>query len=380
MIVFHISQAGGGVKTYIDNIATHNPDKKRYKHYLITGKDYILPADNIFEKCYIIDTLVRAPGIYKDAVTVIKILKILKEVTPDVIHCHSAKGGVVGRIVGRICNVPTVFTPNAFSYLGYEGLKSTVFKFIEKATKFNSSLLGVAKSEAEKAIIDVGYKREKAFVVENYIKAQEHNKRNYELRQNVGMIGRLTFQKNPLLYFEMARRVSKVFPNVKFTLLGAGYHDHLIKEVDEFISRNNLNDTIEIKNWASYPNINDFYNSIDVFVLTSKYEGLSFSLLEAMSLGLPVMVTDVVGNKDVIRNSYRNGFISNDVDFLVESLVDLLGSLELRTKYGQNAHKYVFEFHNVSNADKIYKLYNYLANKDNSAVVLDEIASLQYLN
>lgn len=382
MIIFHISQAGGGVKTYIDNIATNNPDRLQYRNYLITSKDYILPTDNLFEKIYVIDTFVRAPVIYKDIVTVKRILKIVKEIQPDLIHCHSAKGGVVGRIVGRICGIPTVFTPNAFSFLGYEGLKRKVFKFIEKSTRLNSSILAVAGSEAERAVNEVGYKKNKAFVVENYINIHKddgatHNKRSYELRYNVGMIGRLTFQKNPLLYFELAKRVSKVFPNVKFILLGAGYHDHLIKEVDEFISKNDLTNTIEIKSWSSYANIADFYNSLDVFVLTSRFEGLSFSLLESMSLGVPVIVTDVDGNKDVIQNSYENGFISNDVNLLVEFLINLLASRELREKYGQNARKYVFDYHDASNANKIYSLYSYLAGTGGSAIVMNEVEDLQ---
>ncbi|MEP6611059.1 MAG: glycosyltransferase [Mucilaginibacter sp.] len=367
IIILHISQAGGGVKTYIDNIAKYNPDKKSYKHYLISSKDYLTSEEFLFEKHYILPSFVRSPNLLKDIAASKDIIKIIREIKPDIIHCHSAKGGMHGRFAGFVLNIPTIFTPNAFSFLGYAGLKRKGFKKIESATKFKSYLLAVSNSESERAIHEVGYNKNKVFTVDNYTEVSEIVNRNYELKNKIGMIGRMTFQKNPLLFLKLAHHVSLERPGIKFILLGAGYHDHLASEVKAYIKEYNLVDVVEIKDWSYYSNIKEFYNSIDIFLLTSKFEGLSFSLLESMSLGIPIVVTDADGNRDVINNK-KNGYMSNDFSILKSCLLDLLKSQELREEIGLAGHNHVFAFNSSKNANKIYQLYASLVEHSSTGV------------
>jgi glycosyltransferase involved in cell wall biosynthesis len=88
------------------------------------------------------------------------------------------------------------------------------------------------------------------------------------------------------------------------------------------------------------------------------FEGLSFSLLEAMSVGVPVVVTKVDGNQDVVNGT--NGCVSNDVDTLVEGVRKLLIDQQYREKMGMTGYNYVKQYNNVDNVKAIYQNYSTL--------------------
>jgi glycosyltransferase involved in cell wall biosynthesis len=92
-----------------------------------------------------------------------------------------------------------------------------------------------------------------------------------------------------------------------------------------------------------------FYMSAGVFVLPSRMEGLSIALLEAQSFGLPAVVSDISGNKNVVTDGY-NGFIVpvDNVTMLAEKILELLGKPELRRVMGQNARRIVREKFDIS--------------------------------
>ena len=95
-------------------------------------------------------------------------VKIIRKEKPDVIHCHSAKGGIIGRTAGWITGVKTFYTPHAFSYLCTPSkLKRWVFMTIERLTRFETYVLACSESEQEMAIKEVGYSKEHALVWHN---------------------------------------------------------------------------------------------------------------------------------------------------------------------------------------------------------------------
>lgn len=358
MKILHITQAGGGIKTYIENSLKGNQSESA-EYYLICSSDY--GVSDQFTQQFILDKLVREPNLISDIICFFQILKISRTIKPDLIHCHSAKGGIHGRLLGLVTRTKTIFTPNAFSFLGYEGLKRKLFLFIEKMTKFNSYVLGVAKSESDRAINEVGYKVDKVFYVNNFVEVPQLLERDYYTRNKIGMIGRLAYQKNPILFLQIAKAIHKSYPEYKFILLGAGFNDYLSQEVESYISKHNLKNVV-IEPWSKYKNISDFYKSLDIFLLTSRFEGLSFSLLEAMSLGIPVVTTNVDGNKDVVIN-HVNGTISNSFEYLVDAIKTLISFTEERKNMGHSAYLYVKENNNINSAKIIFEYYTKILNR-----------------
>ena len=102
--------------------------------------------------------------------------------------------------------------------------------------------------------------------------------------------------------------------------------------------------------------VNFYVKNADIGVLTSNEEGFSNSLLEYMSFSLPVVVTDVGGNSDVVNDNI-NGFLvkKNDVDELANRLNLLLNSYNLRIKFGRNGNKQINKNFNIELTAKKYK-------------------------
>ena len=139
--------------------------------------------------------------------------------------------------------------------------------------------------------------------------------------------------------------------------LGAGIHDDLSAEIDEYLENNNLKNTITIEPWGDSYTSRKFLEETDIFVMTSLFEGLPFSLLEAMSLGIPCVVSKVDGNTDVINNN-ENGFSCLDAEEFVSKLELLINDNMLRKAIGINGYRYVAEKHSIQkNIHHIEKLY-----------------------
>jgi glycosyltransferase involved in cell wall biosynthesis len=269
---------------------------------------------------------------------------------------------MLGKLSAYFHRIPVVFTPHAFSYLSFAGFKRTLFYILEYfSRKKVCKLLAVSYSEYDRAVHELNYRPEQVSVVLNSININSVDVyRNFDQCKQIGMIGRLTHQKNPLFFLEIAKRIKEIFPDVHFTLLGAGYHDHLKVAVLEFIQKHQLNN-VQIMSWGEYP-LEKFYQGLDIFLLTSSFEGLPFSLLEAMSYKLPCIATNVDGNKDVIKHN-DNGFLVNSIEEAVSQIMLLIQSKEFRERLGYSAFEYVREFHSAQiNIKKVEHLYESLLN------------------
>lgn len=348
--VLHISQASGGVKTYIENIIYHL-DKSKFEPFLVSpDKQFIAEAEEKGVKCEFVD-LKRSPSI-QDFQALIKLNRIIKKHHIDVIHAHSAKGGALGRLVGNLSGCKVIFTPNAFSYLSFKGIRRTLYIRIEKFLKsFTHLLLAVSDSEKDRALNEIGFRETKVESIPNFIIPMGKKKDDYGLKKKVGMIGRITHQKRPEHFVQLAAHLVKKGHNVDFELLGVGLHDHLLEETKALIKEHQLEDSISLSNWGSYMQVIDFYETLDVFVLTSLFEGLPFSLLEAMDYGLPCLVSNVDGNKDAVKHG-ENGYVYGDTSDLFLLCEKLLTNEDDRERIGKNAIENIKNNHNTRIAIK----------------------------
>lgn len=153
----------------------------------------------------------------------------------DVIHCHSAKGGVIGRTAGWLPHTPTCYTPpHAFSYLcTASNLKRKIYLVIEKLTKFKTFVLACSESEQQMAKKEVGYDERHALVWHNAVPDA-----SLEQGKAVGLdfpyacyIGRPSYQKNVLFLLDVIKETKDRGCRLKFILLGVGYHSPELAEV-----------------------------------------------------------------------------------------------------------------------------------------------------
>lgn len=358
--VLHLSQDTGGVKTFVAHILENaNVDKFNFV--------VIAPENKIFRDfCkdnnvpYYAVNLLRGLNPFKAVLALRQILKVIRLEKPDLIHAHSAKGGFLGRLAAKIKNIKVIYTPHAFSYLPFTGVKRVAFFLLELlAKRWTTYLLAISYSEANRAIYELGFKKSTVKVVLNSIPVNNYpeNRRN-KTKIKIRMIGRLTSQKNHELFLEIAGKLIPKYSNLEFAILGAGIHDDLFPEIHAYLNNNNLTDKVSIERWGNSATSERFLAETDIYIMTSVFEGLPFSLLEAMSLGIPCVVTKVDGNTDVINNN-ENGFSCLSANEFAAKIELLINSAELRQQLGREGYEYVKTNHNLKiNLRQIENLYD----------------------
>jgi len=367
--IVHIALTLGGIKTYLHHLLTYSTENL-FEYVIIAPENSELQEYcNERKITYYVINNPRNISPLKDISALFKIRSILKSEKPDIIHTHSAKGGYLGRLAAKFSNIKVVYTPHAFSYLSFKGIKRMAFYMLEYyARNFTDVLLAVSHSEAGRAINELGYDSSKVHAILNSIPVDNRLPfRNYHNCNTIGMIGRLTFQKNPFLFLQTAVKLLKKYPHLKFSILGAGVTDYLSAEINEFIKAHRLENKVTIHQWGTQDTSKKFLEDIDVFVLTSVYEGLPYSLVEAMSSGIPCVVSKADGNTDVVQNN-ENGFSCLSMDEFYEKLLMLIESEELRRKFGQAGHRYIHKRHDIQkNILQLEDLYRSLS--DNVRIV-----------
>lgn len=170
MKILHLGQIIGGLDIYIRNSIIYAEGD--YEYILVHGnKDNNKPIEKNGKKIkeYGI-SLYRSLNPWNDLKAIVQAVTIIRKEHPDLVHCHSAKGGVVGRIAGFLTHTKTFYTPHAFSFLSTQSeLKRKIYLFIERTTKLDAWLLACSESERIMGINIVRYNKTKALVWNNAV-------------------------------------------------------------------------------------------------------------------------------------------------------------------------------------------------------------------
>ena len=304
-ILFIVEAMGGGVFTYIVDLANELvKDFDMYVAYAVrpqTPPNYKEYFDN---RIHLIEVknFTRSVNPAKDIKAFHEIKKIAEDVKPDIIHLHSSKAGALGRIAFNGKKVPLFYTPHGYSFLMQDqgGLKRAIYKVVETAcAKRNCTTISCSEGEH----LETLKLTQRAVYVNNGINTEELDKllNQIELIDHpftVFTLGRICYQKNP----ELFNKIALAMPEAKFLWIGDG-------EMRNTLTAPN----IEITGWAEREKALKLSMNADVFVLTSLWEGLPISLLEAMYMKKLCVVNDVIGNHDVIHNGV-NGFVCKNID------------------------------------------------------------------
>lgn len=168
--ILHIGQMIGGLDVYIRNTVTYADE--RFEYVIAHGKKdnnkpVIRNGKSVRE--YQFD-LYRELNVVNDLRAIWQAVRIIKKEKPDLIHCHSAKGGVVGRVAGFLTGTKTAYTPHAFSFLSSGSiLKKRLFLTLERMARLNSYLLACSESERQLGIEKVRYREDHALVWSNSV-------------------------------------------------------------------------------------------------------------------------------------------------------------------------------------------------------------------
>lgn len=310
-ILYVVEAMGGGVFTYIVDLANELADEfDMYIAYAVrpqTPKNY---REYFDKKIHLIEVknFCREIKPIKEIRAVKEVRKIAEEINPDIIHLHSSKAGVIGRIAFDGKRIPLFYTPHGYSFLmaNYTSMKRGLFMMIEKVmAKRNCTIISCSPGEHQETLKLTS----NATYVNNAVNAEKLKKSLAKAEEiehpfTVFTLGRICYQKNPKLFNEIA----EAMPEVQFLWIGDG------DLRDELRSKN-----IEITGWVDRDEALKLSLNADVFILTSVWEGLPMSLLEAMYMKKLCVVSDTIGNRDVIHNG-DNGYLCKSVDDFVEAI------------------------------------------------------------
>ena len=339
MKVLHVGQMIGGLGVYIRNTVTYISDK--FEFVIVHGEgDNSKPVmkNGKEVKEYTI-SLYRDLNPLKDLKGLIQVIRIIQKEKPDIIHCHSAKGGFIGRMAGFLTRTKTFYTPHAFSFLSTQNkMKKRIYLFLERMARLDSFLLACSESEKELGMEQVYYKEKRAYVWSNSVPDAQAVPPSglKETPPYVCYIGRPSYQKNPFFLVNVIREVHKACPNIRFYILGVGYYSPDLDQMKRMIAQYQLENAIELFPWLSHDETMGYVKNALFYLTTSRYEGLPLAVIEAMSLGKCIVASDVLGNKDCVKDGY-NGYLMEtygknsrllfEKDFLIQNRIPYLEAI-----------------------------------------------------
>lgn len=330
--ILHISETfTAGVYTYIKDICRFFDEIPTFENHVIYSGERKDTAPEKFDVDFSENTILyeipmtREISPIKDIRGIVQLMRQIKKIKPDIIHLHSSKAGVLGRIAALFSSKAKLFyTPNGYSFLREDvsDRKKKIYFFIEKYVQKIFGGVTIACGDTE-------YKHAKklgpAVLVRNGVTIEEVT----QIRKNttskklftIGSLGRLSPQKNP----ELFNLIASEFKDLHFIWVGDG-------ELRNSLKQSNIQITGWMPREAALAIINDF----DIYIQTSLWEGLPFTIIEAMLLGKPIVATNVPGNKDAVEHDY-NGFLCENIKDFSEAIKALVENRELLEYYGQNS-------------------------------------------
>ena len=312
-------ELGGAQQNTLYTVSHLN--RTKFLPVLITGEPGILdeeakalPGVTFLQ----VHSLVREIRPLKDCRALLKLTTILRKLRPMVVHTHSSKAGILGRMAAQLAGVPIVIhsihgyglTPVQHPLvrrmlLGLERLvskKTTRFFSVSEANRRQGIAWGLFSSDRCVVIRSgVDFKALRGTSVDKPSKKRELGLD--PARPVVGVVAPMKPQKAPLDFVRVTALVRQTHPNVQFVMVGDG---ELRPAVERECTKLGLNQSLHVLGWRR--DVAEILQCMDIFVLTSLWEGLPRVYLEALALGVPVVGTWVDGADEVVKDGV-NGFL-----------------------------------------------------------------------
>tara|TARA_R110002020_G_scaffold410898_1_gene620599 strand:- start:1578 stop:2786 length:1209 start_codon:yes stop_codon:yes gene_type:complete len=360
--IVHIVEAlGGGVYTYFTDLTHVSGDLPNVETTIIYSdkRTQIDPghvAEDFHKDMRLIKiAMVRNISLKQDYLTYKQLKSLIKDLEPDIIHLHSSKASILGRLAHFFSksNALLYYTPHAYAFLRHD-ISMPKRKFYFVIEKLVQKLFGGKTIACGDTEYDYARKIGSAGLIRNGIDikyVEDHKEKVKNDILTVGTLGRITHNKNPFLFNELALR----HPDIKFLWIGDGELRHLLTAPN-----------IEVTGWFKVREVGIYkLNEVDIYLQTSVLEGLPMALLEAMVLEKPIIATNVIGNKDVVDHK-KTGFLFDSKEEF-DNYLEILKVEAKRKEFGKNGHTRCYSlFNSEKNFKQLIDLYwsDYLKKKN----------------
>lgn len=297
--------------------------------------------------------IARKIHLIKDLQSIVALYRYFKQERPDIVHTHASKSGVIGRIAAKLAKVPKIIhTVHGFPF--YEGLARRKYYFYLLIEKMIAKITDAILSQSQEDILIARKYRLRSksgdlVHIGNGINLQQFDpariQREY-VREELGIdanavVITMVARFNPVKgHRDLVKALKNLEGNWKAVLIG---HDEgTKKEVEDFIKQYGLKEkVILLDRRMDIPNV---LKESDIYVLPSYTEGVPRSVIEAQAMGLPAVVTDIRGNREIVVNN-QTGFIVpvHCSAALQKALQRLVNDEKLRKSMGSNGRKRIVE-------------------------------------
>lgn len=316
------------------------------------GKDGAL-AQKLSEnniKYYSIPHLKRSVSPINDFLATLEIIKLIKKIKPDIIHLNSSKISILGSLAtffskSKILNLKSKIIYTAHGWVFNEPLsiwKKLFYKYAERFTsRFKDKIICVSEFDYKTALEQKICPKEKLIIIHNGI-----NEINFLPRQEareklnlpdsgfiVGSIGNLYKTKGFEYLIEAIKKLINEKIKISAVIIGEGAER---ENLTNLIKKYKLEDNIILAGRIS--EAAQLLSAFDLYVCSSVKEGLSYTIIETMLNGLPIIATRVGGNPELIEDG-RNGLLINsqDPEDLAEKIKKLMNNTELQQELSTQA-------------------------------------------
>lgn len=360
---------------------TGHLDTERFEPFLLCGRGGMLDdeARRAAYPTHFIAGLVRPLRPWLDVYALYSLYNKLRELKPHIVHTHSSKAGILGRIAAYFAGVPVII--HTFHGFGFNAQQkpwtrwlfvklerfcarlSTHLVFVSDANRTEAESLGILGSKPHSLIrsgIDLSPQPESASAKSELRTYNRILKILNDIPSNawrVLYIGNFKPQKNPMDLALVAQAVLKEQPDIHFLFAGDGEQR---VEVESWCIEQGLSERIHFLGWFQRRNdLQDILSRSNCFLMTSLWEGLPRALVEAMVGGLPAVVYNVDGARDIVKEG-ETGFLvpPKDRAAAVEKILWLAAHPEEAKKMGERGARAIsaeFDIHKmVKQQEQLY--------------------------
>ena len=357
-IVHVVEPFASGIAVFVKSLVENMTDDL---HIVVHGeRDYVMKSADVikhFPKNNVRfirwKSAQREISITKDTAAFVELYTILRRLKKknlvDAVHLHSSKSGFLGRLACKMANIQkVVYTPNGAPFLvSNNEVTNYFYKQLEKlGSSFGGKVVCCSASEMH-AYKKLGIN---AININNGISLKPAaDKKSIVAGDNSFRIvtsGRIINQKNPDMFNNIARYFEE-FEQFEFIWVGDGNDDARSK----LTAKN-----IRVTGWLNKEEAAEKVTGADIYLSTANFEGMPFAVLEALAMKKPVLLTDCIGNRDIVKKGMNGDLFKNEHDAIIKILLYFNNMDMLQIMGAHSADICAEEF----NIDSTYASYQHL--------------------
>ena len=357
---------GGSAETTLQTVSLLN--QKKYELFLAHGLSLESNMSNMEKelverdvsrakakgvKVSAIPPLVRRLSFKNDFLAFLSIYRLIKRIKPHIVHTHTSKAGLLGRLAAFLAGVPVIIhTPHGHVFHSYYGpFMTKIFVTVERVLSLMTDKIAALTDRERDEHLEQGVASiQKYAIIHSGVMLQqimnmdidvETGKKKLGIPQNsnvIGVVGRLVPIKGHKYLVSAAKNIIKEARNTVFVFVGDGHLKSALEEQAEAIG---VRKNIIFTGWKR--NAQEILCVFDVFVLPSLNEGMGRVLIEAMALGKPIVASHVGGIINLVKNG-ENGILvpPRDSTALGNAIIKIIKDKNLAENLGKNGKAMIY--------------------------------------